>query len=364
MNTERLLREVERRLVGLTEAHRAEVLDALREEIGRERRRHDPVGTVEVERERRLEAETLREILEAIGRQQSLEETVGEVLKQLARLVLYDSCALLLQEPDASFRAFAVRGFEEPALALGQRFRSALVDEVCATRREVVVADVAADERFAPLPGCGEIGSWAGIPLLVEGQVLGVLALGRGRVEAFGEEDLHRAKAVAFSAAAVIRKAQLHEHLRRYAALMERLVAVDQALFAGEPATALQQVLLEGALRVGGYTAGLLVLAEDGGGRVAATAGDVFERAAGRPAPAVLGGGALARLDAADLATAEAALGFRLSAGTLLRVPLATPQRTLGALLLLSIHEEPYDRLLESYALRAAAAYAHAVRAR
>src|SRR5687768_15186734 len=66
MNAERLLREVERRLSGLPEDARREAVDAVREEISRERRRSGVGERVEVERERRQEAETLREILEAI----------------------------------------------------------------------------------------------------------------------------------------------------------------------------------------------------------------------------------------------------------------------------------------------------------
>ena len=47
MNTDRLLREVETRLAGLDATARAEVLDAVREEIARERRRVEPELTVE-----------------------------------------------------------------------------------------------------------------------------------------------------------------------------------------------------------------------------------------------------------------------------------------------------------------------------
>ena len=49
MNTDRLLREVETRLARLGEADRQEVLDAVREEIARERRRVEPELTVEAE---------------------------------------------------------------------------------------------------------------------------------------------------------------------------------------------------------------------------------------------------------------------------------------------------------------------------
>ena len=63
MDMERLLREVEKRLGGLDAANRAEALDAMREEIARERRRMTLSFTVEAERERRVEAETLKDVL-------------------------------------------------------------------------------------------------------------------------------------------------------------------------------------------------------------------------------------------------------------------------------------------------------------
>ena len=62
MNVDRLLREAEKRLSHLDEGLRADVLDVFREEITKERRRLDPGLTVEAERERRVEAETLREV--------------------------------------------------------------------------------------------------------------------------------------------------------------------------------------------------------------------------------------------------------------------------------------------------------------
>src|SRR3982751_2896058 len=82
MFADRLVREVEKRLLALPDVAapvREEVLDALREEIARERRRVDPTSTVENERTRRVEEETLREILEAINRQASLKDTIDEV---------------------------------------------------------------------------------------------------------------------------------------------------------------------------------------------------------------------------------------------------------------------------------------------
>src|SRR5689334_16072201 len=108
MNTERLLRDIEKRLAHLPETERGEVVDAVREEIARERRRLDPPTTVERERERRAEAETLRDILEAINRQASLDQTIDEVLKQLSRIVVFDSCSVGLLDAGA-FRIIGSR---------------------------------------------------------------------------------------------------------------------------------------------------------------------------------------------------------------------------------------------------------------
>lgn len=361
MNTDRLVREVEKRLLHLSETDREEVLDAVREEIARERRRLDPGLTVEAERERRLEAEILREILEAINRQARLEDTIEEVLKQLGRIVSFDSCSVALLDGDGRFRIIAARGFADSRRVLGVAFRDPVTEEICARPQTVSIADVQADERFSKIEGTDLIRSWAGIPLLVEGEIIGLLSLDRARVDPFDEEDLHRAKAVAFSAAAAIRKAKLLEQIRRYARLMERVVEVDQAVFAGRPPQVLAQKILEGALAVGRYPGGMLVLAGPAGPQVAAAAG-LLAGTEGRVTPPELLVRSTTRFPAEEAARIGRSLGLDLPPLTLYVVPASTSETTVGALALLDEGEGPDDRLMESYASRAATAYLHASR--
>jgi GAF domain-containing protein len=360
MNTERLLREVEKRLVHLSEADRAEALDAVREALGRERRRTTMQGTVETERERRAEAETLREILEAINRQASLEQTIEEVLKQLARLVVFDSCSLGLLDPSGAFRVIASRGFPDPSAIEGRAFQSPLSDLLRLSRSAVTIPDVKADQRFLPLAGTESIRSWAGLPLQVEGEVIGVLFLDRHKVEPFEDEDVHRAKAVAFSAAAAIHKAQLLERVRRYAALMERVVQVYEAAFAGRTPADLARLILDGALRVGVYDGGVLVLEDERGPQIAARSD--IGAADGVPAA-----GLLTRTPRHVSAEEAAALApsVGLTPQPLFLVPIATPDVHVGTLVLGDANgESPDDRLMESYASRAASAWVHATRKR
>lgn len=363
MKTDRLIREVESRLGQLSEHDRSEVLDALREEIARERRRVDLPSTVENERERRVEAETLREVLEAINRQARLEETIEEVLKQLARIVPYDSASLALLEPDGQFRILAAKGFPEGEMVAGHSFRDPLSEAVVESRWPFAVPDVQADERFAGTPGRERIRSWAGIPLLVEGEMLGLLGVDRHRVAPFEEEELHRAKAMAFSAAAAIRKARLLEQVRRYATLMERVVQVDHAVFAGREPPEVAIAILEGALVLGNYPGGLLVLDHPDGPRLVALAGTLAEGhgvEVPRPAPALLAANGVTRLSPGVAREIGQALDLPLDVDLYL-VPLATSDVWLGTLALLDPNgETPDDRIMEAYASRTAAAYRHA----
>jgi GAF domain-containing protein len=358
MNTERLLREVEKRLAHLPDPDRAEALDALREEIGRERRRDSPHATVEIERERRVEAETLREILEAINRQASLDQTIEEVLKQLSRLVVFDSCSIGLLDAGGSFRIIGSRGFADAGRVKGLAFQSPLHEALRHGRSALALSDVSTDPRFMPVAGSEAIRSWAGIPLLVEGEVIGVLCLDRYQVQPFEDEDLHRAKAVAFSAAAAIRKAQLLEKVRRYAALMERVVQVDEAVFAGRELADLAQVILEGAMHIGEYAGGVMVLEDVKGSHVAArSAGAAGEG----PVPAALLTRQARRVDLEEASAHGLSVG--LGPQPLFLVPLATPDVHVGTLVLADPDgESPDDRLMEAYASRAAAAWVHAAR--
>ncbi len=361
MNLDRLLRDVDTRLQHLDEEVRREVRDALREETARVRRWLGPSATVEAERERRVEAETLREVLEAINRQARLDETIEEVLRQLARVVEFDSCSIGLIE-DGYCRIIAARGFPDSSKVLGLRFQAPVLDEIRERHWPVSLPDVSEDARFTPQREGGPIRSWAGLPLLVEGQVIGILNLDRQRVDPFSEDDLHRARAVAFSAAAAIRNAQVLEQVRGYAQLMEVVADVAAAVFARRPLDVLRQTLLRGALRVGGYPWGLLLERSGAGTRFTAASEPEHTTLLAQPAPDALWVLEPQRFGA-DLTRGLAEqLGLALPPGELVSVPLRADERMPAALVLFDVDgESPAERLVHAYASRAGEAFAHAL---
>jgi hypothetical protein len=366
MNIDRLLRDVEGRLSALSpgladEARRHEVMDVLREAIARERRSLDPSFTVEAERERRQNAEQLRGALEAIHGSVRPDETLDEVLKQLGRVVEADFALVATLDPGGGLRVLAVRG-AEPGGLVGTPLADPRLEAALEERRPVRVADAEAEQAPLPLAGAPAVRSWVAIPLLLEGDTVGLLAAGRAALDAFTDEELARARAVAFWAAAAVRKVELLAQVRRYAALLEQVVAVDQRVFRGEGPDALGQAILEGALRVGAYRGGMLVLQTPRGPHVAATAGEAFAGAAGRAAPPDLAATAPRRLPAARMLDVAESLGMALPAEQTFLVPLVSTEGTIGCLVLLDPDgETPDDRLVEAYASRAAEAWRHAV---
>jgi len=365
MDIERLLRDVEKRLEGRDAALVADVQDALREAVARARRRLDPSLTVETERERRLEAETLREVLEALQRHGRLDEIAREILKQASRLLTFDSCLVAILEVDGSWRVLAVRGFPEPGRAVGLRVHDALFDAVRDSGLQLSLPDAVADARYRPLPGAPEIHAWAGIPLRMEGEAVGLIVLGRTTSDRFDDEDLHRVRALAFSAAAALRNAQALERVRRYATLMEKVVALDQLAFRSEGPSAIAAAVVEGALAIGNYRGGLFVTRAGDTVRFAAVVGDDIAGLVGRPAPEELLAGETSRWPRDRCDALAARLGVPLPARFVYLVPLAAESEHPACLALLDPDDEtPDDRLMESYASRAATAWLFANRRR
>jgi len=363
MNTDRLLRELERRLLAYPDGLRQEAIEAVREEIARERKHDEPGRTVETERERRVEAETLREVVESLHRASGLDGIIEEALRQLDRLVPFECCWLTLVEPDGRLRVVAARGVS--GHVAGVRFRDPLTDMVRERLFPLAIADVEGEERFVPWPGSPRVRSWWAMPLVVEGELLGLLGIGRTTIEPFSEQDQHRTKALAFSAAAAIRQAKAVEQVKRYAALMEQVVSVDHVVFTGATLETIAHAILEGAARIGSYHGGLLVLQGPAGPRVGAALGDVFMGTVGKPAPADLAAAGTRRLAPARMRECADALEIQAPNHEAYLVPVATPEQHVGTLVLLDPDgETPDDRMMEAYASRAATAFRHAVSSR
>ncbi|MEA2008529.1 MAG: GAF domain-containing protein, partial [Chloroflexota bacterium] len=106
------------------------------------------------------------------------QDLIDSLLKQLAKIVPYDTGALWMHEA-GQLIIHTARGFENNQDLIGittQISESKLMYEMIRTGEPLVIPNIQADARF---PAADQKGpnSWLGVPLLTKDQILGVIAL-------------------------------------------------------------------------------------------------------------------------------------------------------------------------------------------
>ncbi len=163
-----------------------------------------------------------------------LEELLDELLDRVRDALSVDTAAILLFDPDTDeLVARAARGIEEEVeqgvrVPLGTGFAG----RIAAGRLPIFIGDVSHADVWNPILRQKGIASLLGVPLIVEGDLIGVLHVGSLTPRTFDQRDLAVLELAAARAAPGIERARLYSELER-----EREVAV-----------ALQRNLLPGRL--------------------------------------------------------------------------------------------------------------------
>jgi GAF domain-containing protein/anti-sigma regulatory factor (Ser/Thr protein kinase) len=185
------------------------------------------------ERNARAAAEAATRHLEALQRVTDAtlaylpqEELLTELLERISEILGSDTAAILmLDEPAQLLRARAAKGIEEEVeqgitIPVGKGFAG----RIAAERRPIIIEDVDHANVLNPLLRQKGIRSLLGVPLLIEGRVLGVLHVGTLTPRAFTDEDQDLLQHAADRAALAIEHAQLSEQRRLAEALQRRLL--------------------------------------------------------------------------------------------------------------------------------------------
>jgi GAF domain-containing protein len=156
----------------------------------------------------------------------SLDALLATLLERIAEVLRTDTAAvLLLDEATGELVARAAKGIEEEVeqgvrIPLGKGFAG----RIAAERRAVTIDDVDHADILNPILREKGIRSLLGVPLLVEGRVLGVLHVGTLTPRKFTEHDRDLLQLAADRAALAIEHAQLYEERRLTTALQEALL--------------------------------------------------------------------------------------------------------------------------------------------
>jgi signal transduction histidine kinase len=175
-----------------------------------------------------------------------LDELLGALLERTRQILEVDTCAiLLLDEETNELVARAALGIEEEVeqgvrIPVGGGFAG----RIAAEKRPVILDDVDHAHVLNPLLREKGIKSMFGVPLVVEGEVRGVLHVGSLVARAFREDEVELLQLVADRAALAIEHARLYEAERAARQRIEHVQAVTDAALAHLEVNELLAVLL------------------------------------------------------------------------------------------------------------------------
>jgi len=190
------------------------------------------------EQKRRHQADMLREVAQSFTSTLALNEIQTLVLTQLQRIIPYDDAAMLLRDEGyGDLRVVETRGFgaEQTLVSRIALEDSSLFQTMAIEQQPVFIANTWLDPRFNELRRLGwRDGSWIGAPLLVDNELVGVLAISAREPDSYDEEALAVTFTVASQASQAIQNARLFDQISNLAAdldmrVRERTAELEQA---------------------------------------------------------------------------------------------------------------------------------------
>lgn len=178
---------------------------------------------VQAAQERALQMEALSSATTELATHLYREDIIATLLERLRAILPYDAATLWLRDGER-MRVVAARGFLDAEERLGLSLviqESALLQEMIRTGLPLVVGDVRSDPRFPPV----EVArlSWLGLPLMVKGEMIGVVTLEKWEAHFYTYEKVQIGMTFAGQAAIALENARLFEEsLHRAAELDER----------------------------------------------------------------------------------------------------------------------------------------------
>lgn len=151
------------------------------------------------------------------------EDLIASLLIQLQAVIPYDTGTLWLRE-DEQLAVKAALGFVDAEERVGLSVAvedSLLFNEMITTGAPVYISDVREDPRFTALVEPAYL-SWLAVPLIVKGDLIGVIALEKTQSNFYTSEAIHLVRTFAGQAAVALENAHLYEESVRRAAELDQ----------------------------------------------------------------------------------------------------------------------------------------------
>ena len=201
-----------------------EVMTSIGNQIGqfieRKHAEEDRSQVLAREQRARLELETamdrmrqVQTVTEVALSYLSLDKLLAELLDRVREAMDVDSVVILLMEEDDTLVAWAAKGLDVD-LDIHVPFGAGFAGRVAEQKKPIAIDDTMTAEMFTPFLRDKGVKCLLGVPLLIEGRVLGVIHVGRFTRRPFTEDDTRLLQLVAFRVALAIDNARLFEEER------------------------------------------------------------------------------------------------------------------------------------------------------
>ena len=201
-----------------------EVMTAIGNQVGqfveRKRAEEERASLFEREQRARLELEATMErmhqvqtVTEIALAHLSLDKLLAELIDRVRETMDVDTVVILLLEEDNTLVAWATKGLEldvQIRVPVGVGFAG----RVAQRKEPILIDDIDQAEFYTPFLREHGVKALLGVPLLVEGRVLGVIHVGRFARRSFTDDDTRLLQLVAFRVALAIDNARLFEEER------------------------------------------------------------------------------------------------------------------------------------------------------
>jgi len=248
----------------------------------------DPRRTDASTPEKSVLADRLRRVTEGALAFLDLDSLLAELLERITEILEANTAAILLVEEDGEMLAARAATGLEGEVEGGFRvpIGAGFAGRVAATREPVVIEDLDSSPIEVTNPALRDNGVRAliGIPLVVEGELIGVLHVGTTRPRGFSAEDVHLLMTVGDRAALAIERARLFDAERSSrieaeaaAARLENIQRVTEAALAFLDLDSLLAELLERITEILDADTAAILLVEENGEILAARAAKGLE---------------------------------------------------------------------------------------
>jgi diguanylate cyclase (GGDEF)-like protein len=168
----------------------------------------------ELERQRILEAEAVRQAGASVVSSLDLQETIEKILVELKNIIPHDSASVLMYREEGCLEVIGGSGWDHPEDVLGVKFpipgdnpNTIVMQE----GRPHILGN--APKEYSSFKGelHGHIRSWLGVPLIYQDRIIGMMAIDSKQENHFSEQNIRVVTAFADHVAIAIENAMLFQ---------------------------------------------------------------------------------------------------------------------------------------------------------